>query len=106
VTVFHIARAADWHAAQEAGEYRVSTLGRSLDEVGFIHASFAEQVPLVAAAVFGEVTEPLVLLAIDEGKLKAQVIVEHVPAAAQAFPHIYGPIPIDAVKEVRDFHRG
>ena len=106
MTVFHIAKAADWRAAQEAGEYRVSTLGRSLDEVGFIHASFAHQVPTVAEQVYGAVAEPLVLLTIDEGKLTAQVLVEEVPAAGQAFPHIYGPIPIDAVTDVRDFRRG
>jgi glutathione S-transferase len=38
-SVFHIARASDWEDAQATGEYRVSTLGRTLEEEGFIHCS-------------------------------------------------------------------
>lgn len=42
--IFHIALSRDWEAAKQVGEYRVSTRGRGLDEVGFIHGSFRDQV--------------------------------------------------------------
>ena len=33
----------DWEAARQAGDYRVSTSGVTLEEEGFLHASFAHQ---------------------------------------------------------------
>lgn len=44
VTIYHIAFDSDWALASEAGEYRVSTRGKTLAEQGFIHASDAQQV--------------------------------------------------------------
>ena len=37
--LFHLALADDWRDAQDAGAYRISTIGMTLDEVGFIHLS-------------------------------------------------------------------
>ena len=59
--LFHLALASDWAAAQEAGDYRVSTRGRTLEQEGFIHASYAHQVQGVRDAFYRDVTEPLVL---------------------------------------------
>ena len=60
--IFHVALAADWATAQEAGDYRISTLGRTLEQEGFIHASRADQWPGVRERFYAGVTEPLVLL--------------------------------------------
>jgi uncharacterized protein (DUF952 family) len=95
--LFHIALASDWSAAQQAGEYRISTLGRTLDEVGFVHASYAVQVAGVMAAFYSGVTEPLLLLAIDPARLGCKVRDEEVAPGGEMFPHIYGPIPVAAV---------
>ena len=70
--IYHIAEAADWEQAQRDGQYTMSSRGRTLAEEGFIHASTAEQVPLVAG-------EP------------------------DPYPHIYGPLNLDAVIETRPF---
>ena len=43
--IYHVALERDWIDARSAGEYRVSTRGATLDEVGYVHASFAHQVP-------------------------------------------------------------
>lgn len=92
-------------AAQRAGEYRVSTFGRSLDEVGYIHCSFAGQVTAVAERIFrGEAG--LVLLVIDPGRLVAPLRHENLEGAQELFPHIYGPLNTDAVVGVEDFRRG
>jgi uncharacterized protein (DUF952 family) len=98
--IFHIAKAADWDAAQAAGEYRVSTLGRSLEQEGFLHASFAGQWPVVHDAFYAGLDEPLVLLEIDAGLLGVPVVVEAPPGTDEQFPHIYGPLPVAAVVAV------
>ncbi|MFC6085626.1 DUF952 domain-containing protein [Sphaerisporangium aureirubrum] len=96
--ILHLALAADWAAARQAGEYRVSTLGRTLEQEGYIHAcSGREQLDGVAGRYYGGVTEPLVVLAIDESLLGCPVVLETPPGAAERFPHIYGPVPAGAV---------
>jgi uncharacterized protein (DUF952 family) len=98
--IYHIALEADWTAARAAGEYAVSTRGATLADEGFIHASFAHQVPLVAAAVYDGVTDPLVVLVVDSRQLMAPIVVERPPDSDVEFPHVYGPIPADAVTDV------
>src|SRR5439155_18205152 len=94
--IYHIANAADWQQAQEAGEYRRSTRGRSLEQQGFIHASTADQVAPVANAVYvGD--QGLLVLVIDEARLKPPIVYEPVPGWDKPFPHIYGPLNVDAV---------
>jgi glutathione S-transferase len=100
--IFHLARTDDWVAAQLAGEYRISTLGLTLDEVGFIHCSDAEQVDGVARAFYGDV-EDLVLLTIDTDRVGHEIRVEAAGAGNERFPHIYGPLAVDAVVAVEPF---
>jgi uncharacterized protein (DUF952 family) len=98
VRIFHIALRSEWEAARRSGSYTTSTLGRTLAEEGFIHASRADQWQQVRAAFYADVTEPLVLLVIDTDRLSAPVVEER-PAedAEETFPHIYGPLEADAV---------
>ena len=98
--LFHVALLADWEAAQQAGDYRVSTIGRSLEDEGFLHASFAHQWRGVLAAYYAGVDEPLVLLEVDPDLLDVPVVVETPEGADQAFPHLYGPLPVAAVVDV------
>lgn len=93
--LFHIARKADWERAQHDGVYRVSSLGKSLDE-GFIHLSFAHQVKPVADAVYRGMAD-LVLLETDTDRLDAPVVIE------SGFPHLYGPLQLQAVEVVRPY---
>ena len=96
--IYHIALVADWKQAQSEGEYRVSTRGRSLEEQGFIHAGTSDQVAPVANAIYRQDDE-LVVLVIDVGRLTAEVRFESVPGWDHPFPHIYGPLNVDAVTE-------
>jgi len=97
VSIYHLALVTDWEDAQRLGEYSVSTLGVTLAEEGFIHASRAEQWQGVMDRFYGEVTEPLVLLEIDPALLTSELVIEPVPGTGDEFPHIYGPINLDAV---------
>lgn len=97
-TIFHLALASDWAHAREAGAYTTSTRGLSLAEVGFIHASRGDQWPTVRELFYSDVTEPLLLLQIDTDRLAVPVVDEPAePGAAETFPHIYGPLALDAV---------
>ena len=97
-TIFHLALASDWAAANEAGAYTISTRGRTLAEEGFIHASRGDQWPKIRELFYSDVTEPLLLLQIDTDRLDVPVVDEPpTPGATETFPHIYGPIPLDAV---------
>lgn len=95
-TLYHLALAADWAAASVAGRYTASTRGRSLDEEGFIHCSFAHQVVATADRFYGD-TDDVVLLHIDPDRLASPVVVEDLTGAGEAFPHVYGPIELGAV---------
>jgi len=103
--ILHAALPEDWAAAFAAGDYRVSTRGMSLAEVGFIHASTPEQVEGVVNRFYADLDE-LVLLTIDVGRLGADVVWE--PPADEVdelFPHIYGPLPIEAVSNAAFWRR-
>lgn len=97
-TIFHLALASDWAAAQDAGAYTTSTRGLTLAEVGFIHCSRGDQWPAVREAFYGDVTEPMLLLQIDTARLDVPVMEEPgAPGSAETFPHVYGPLALDAV---------
>ena len=88
MTIFHIAHRADWDAALVAGEYRVSSRGLTLDEVGFIHASTADQLAPVAARFYRDDPEDLIVLELDDVVLGDAVHWED-GGAGELFPHVF-----------------
>jgi uncharacterized protein (DUF952 family) len=102
----HAALPRDWEAAKAAGSYAVSSRGRTLAEEGFIHASYENQVERVVNTFYGDVDE-LLLLIIDRGALDVPVVDESPTGdpADEHFPHVFGPVPVDAVIEVRRWPR-
>ncbi|MGN6687880.1 MAG: DUF952 domain-containing protein [Actinomycetales bacterium] len=100
--VYHLALAADWARAEEQGSYDVSTRGRTLADEGFIHASWEHQVGATRRRFYSD-AGPLVRLRLDTAALRqvgSHVRVDIVADAGQAFPHVYGPIPVSAVEDV------
>jgi len=96
--IYHLAEQDHWEQALAEGSYTRSTRGRSLAEEGFIHASSAEQWPVVRSRFYADLTEPLVLLHVDESRLGAPVVREvGDPVTGETFPHVYGPIDVAAV---------
>jgi len=94
--LFHIALRADWEQARRDGVYRVSSLGKLLDDEGFIHLSFGHQVKQVADAFYRGMTD-LVLLELDPKRLGAAVVIESL------FPHLYGEIDPQVVELARPY---
>ena len=48
----------------------------------------------------------LLLLVIDTDRVTAEIRYEHVPGQVQPYPHIYGPLNVDAVVQARPFQPG
>jgi len=95
--IFHLAIPDDWAGAFATGEYRMSTRGMTLDEVGFIHCSTHEQLADTANRFYRDV-EQLVVLTIDQALVRAPIVWEPPePGHDVLFPHIYGPLPVPAV---------
>ena len=94
--IFHITTREDWEQALSKGFYEAE----SLHSEGFIHCSTDQQVEGVLRRYFSG-KKDLVKLVIDTTKLKSPLHYELAPSVNEEFPHIYGPLEVDAVKEVR-----
>ena len=103
--VLHLAEAAHWEEALRTGEYRWSTLGRTLEEEGFIHCSTPEQVPGVLSRYYASYPGDLLLLTVDPERLTAPLQWDVVnTVTGERFPHVYGPITPDAVTHTQVLH--
>ncbi len=96
--LLHISTPAAWAAAQSAGEYR----DPSLDTEGFIHLSTPAQVLIPANERYAGRND-LVLLVISPDRLGAPLVFEDTYGSGMEFPHVYGPIDLDAVVAVVPF---
>jgi uncharacterized protein (DUF952 family) len=101
--ILHITTEPQWGAARAVGEYRPA----SLDVEGFVHCSLPTQVTHVADWFYRDVPG-LVLLCIDPKRLTSPLRWER--SAEEAFPgdfpHVYGPIAVDAVVAAVPWARG
>lgn len=103
--IYHLALASAWAAAVDRGSYTVSTLGLDVAEVGFIHCAQLGQLDGVHARFYAEVAEPLLLLMIDTDRLTSPWQLDEVAGEPLPFPHIYGPLDVDAVVSAEPFVR-
>ncbi len=100
--IYHLTSRISWAAAQKSGEYSAD----SLTNAGFIHCSKADQIMRVANAFFTN-QHGLAILVIDPSKLKSEVRWEvGTDKTDELFPHIYGPLDLEAVDRVLDFEPG
>jgi uncharacterized protein (DUF952 family) len=100
-TILHITTDAGWAAAQEAG----ALVTPSLTEEGFIHCSMHAQVEATANRIFAG-TGDLLLLELDVAQLTAPLKWERATDVGDDFPHIYGPLNVDAVIGTRPLPEG
>jgi len=93
--IYHVTTAPEWEQAQRQGFYE----SPSLKEEGFIHCSEDRQVAGVLERYFAG-KKDLVKLEINTEKLTSRYVQEWSPSVQDTFPHIYGPINIEAVEKV------
>ena len=94
--LYRIAESVDWHYALETGFFASADLAAE----GFIHSSEAHQI-LETARWYYAGRADLVLLEWDEVALAAahvRVEREWVASRQQYFAHIFGPVPLNAVR--------
>ena len=107
--IYHITTRDSLLLARQTGEYRTE----SLEKDGFIHLSQIHQVLGVANAFYTD-QKDLVILVVDTSRLKAELKYEApvhpttsahtaAPSASDLFPHLYGPLNLEAIVKAVDF---
>lgn len=81
----------DWRTACANGDYRPP----SLEQEGFVHFSYRDQVARTANARFAGRTD-LLVVEVDPARLDLPVVDEDLYGADEEFPHVYGAIPTTA----------
>ena len=94
--IYHITTREAWEQALTKGFYEAA----SLHLEGFIHCSTDQQVEGVLQRYYSG-KKDLVKLVIDTEKLKSPLHYELAPSVNEKFPHIYGPLEVEAVEEVK-----
>jgi uncharacterized protein (DUF952 family) len=100
-TILHITTEAGWAAAQETG----NLVTPSLADEGFIHCSTHAQAQATANRIFTG-SGDLLLLELDPARLTAPLKWERATDVGDEFPHIYGPLNLDAVVGTRPLPEG
>lgn len=95
--IYHVVTKNLWKTAQDKGFYEAP----SLDLEGFIHFSRQEQVQGVLERYYKGQTD-LLLLQVEESKLTANLKYELAPSVNELFPHLFGPLNLDAVITVTE----
>jgi len=96
-TIFHITEKEAWSEAVAAGSYTHD----SLDSEGFIHLSKRDQVVATTSRYYAAM-DGLVLLEVDPAPIEADLRWEQ-STNGELFPHLYAPLPIDAVVAVHQW---
>jgi uncharacterized protein (DUF952 family) len=98
--IFKICHKAEWREAEAVGVYHGSAKDRT---DGFLHFSTVEQLMGTLTRYYADAHD-LVLVAVDPAALGLALKFE--PSRDGAlFPHLYGALPLTAVKWVRDIGR-
>lgn len=92
--IYHITLPEEWEQSTSRGHHTAA----SIETEGFIHCSEAGQVERSLNRFFAGRPRVLVL-SIEPEKLSSELRYE--PAHGELFPHIYGPLNLDAVVGVQ-----
>jgi uncharacterized protein (DUF952 family) len=93
--IYHLTTLQEWEDAQDKGSYEPPSFQRE----GFIHCATEEQVKGVMKRHFQE-HENLVKLIIDPSRLTQKLQYDRDEEQQQDFPHIYGPLNLEAVTQI------
>lgn len=102
--ILHLMPESAWHAVTPDAPWRPDSLASE----GFVHCSPDDATLLaVANAIYQDATAPMVVVSVDPDRLAAETRWEPpIPAPPEGsdtalFPHVYGPINVEAVVAVR-----
>jgi glutathione S-transferase len=106
---FHLALPADWERATTTGTYPYSTRQMSYELVGFVHCAHREQLDGVANRFYADCPRLYVVVLDTETLIGLGLRIIEEPAverATELFPHLYGPLPLAAVRAVHQWAIG
>ncbi|HEX6279735.1 MAG TPA: DUF952 domain-containing protein [Pyrinomonadaceae bacterium] len=89
--VYHIVLPEKWASVKDGSSYEAESLATE----GFIHCSHDQQLDGVIKRYYSDAPE-LVILKLDSDKLTSKLVSEP-STGGEIYPHIYGPINLDAV---------
>ncbi|MFZ2095693.1 MAG: peptide chain release factor N(5)-glutamine methyltransferase [Anaerolineales bacterium] len=93
--ILHLCQRTDWLISKALGEYRPESLARE----GFIHCSQPEQIIAVANRYYQGLPD-MIVLSVDPEKLTSEIRWEK--TGDVYYPHVYGPINLEAVTSIDD----
>lgn len=93
--IYHLTTLQEWEKAQDKGYYDPP----SFQNEGFIHCATHEQLDHVMEKHFQK-HENLVKLVIDPHRLTTQQLRYDINGENQEYPHIYGPLNLEAVTQI------
>ncbi len=91
--LLHLTRTSAWSAAQEDGVYAIPA------GAPFVHLCQPDQLASVVARLHPPPHGDVIVLTVDPEDLP--IVVEAASDGAGHFPHLYAPLPVDAVTDVR-----
>ncbi len=89
--IYHIVLPQTWEAVKQNSMYAADSLGTE----GFIHCSYDHQLDGVIERYYSDASE-ILILKLDVRKLSSKLVSEP-STGGEVYPHIYGPINLDAV---------
>jgi uncharacterized protein (DUF952 family) len=98
--IYILVRPSSWALAVDSGLF----YERSLSNEGFIHASSWRQLDRVANHYFADTNE-LLLIGVDPAQVKPPIRWEISASTGDRYPHIYGPLNVDATVILQTFQR-
>lgn len=93
--IYHIVQKDKWELFKSKAFYKTNSLTRE----GYIHCSFENQV-LKVANTFHKGQKDLLVLCIDDKKIKNIVRVEDLFNLNENYPHVYDELPKNAIEKV------
>jgi uncharacterized protein (DUF952 family) len=94
--IYHVTLPSNWERFQGRPSYQAE----SLYDEGFIHCSYANQLPGVLKRYYSN-AKKVMILTIDTEKLKSR-LVEEKSTNDEVYPHIYGRLNHNAVVNVEE----
>lgn len=99
--VYKLVPAEAWERATRTGAVEPAEIDR---KDGYIHLSTAAQALETARLHFSDVPDVLAL-EIDPQRVEGEIRYEMAPKRGEAFPHLYGVLPVSAVLRARALRR-
>ncbi|WP_432665865.1 DUF952 domain-containing protein [Wukongibacter baidiensis] len=97
--IIYTATVEEWEKIKKQKEF----ISENFDEERFIHCSFPNQTLWVLNKHYKS-EEKVILLCINPGLLKSNLVIEDLKGRGEEFPHIYGSVNVDAIEKTIEIY--